>query len=112
MNCPPPVLPAVRWFTYPANFIRIVHRFVFGVGFQLDGAVTLAPVVPREYWDRGFGQTIKWRGRSLAYRMEGGRVSGTYSGDGPQRLEVLLQGGVRHRLALAASASARAWSIA
>jgi hypothetical protein len=79
-----------KYCEYPANLIRIVQRFLFGVEVGLDGAVELRPTVPDKFWERGFGQTLEWSNRMLRYRMERGRVTGTYSGDGPQRLGVSL----------------------
>jgi hypothetical protein len=73
---------------YPANLIRIVQRFLLGVAFRLDGALELAPVAPDEFWIRGFGQAISWRGRTLTYRMQRDGVTGDYAGDSPQRLFV------------------------
>ena len=82
-----------RYCEYPANLIRIVQRFLLGVELQLDGTVTLAPTVPVEFWQKGFGQTLAWRGRTIQYRMEEGRIIGNYTGTGPQRLGVRLAGG-------------------
>jgi len=73
---------------YPANYIRIMQRFLLGVDMQLDGSVVLAPAVTGEFWDRGFGQTLRWRKRVLTYRMSREGVSGTYAGRTPQRLLV------------------------
>lgn len=84
------VLPAGpnTYCEYPANFIRIVQRFLLGVEFRLDGALVLAPTVPAAFWEKGFGQTVSRRDRTLSYRFERRRVSGTYTGNGPQRLGV------------------------
>lgn len=78
---------------YPANLIRVVQRFLLGVNMGLDGSVVLAPTVTEDFRRRGFGQTLKWRGRALQYRMQSDRITGTYEGAGPQRL------GVRHQSA-------------
>ncbi|HEX7573897.1 MAG TPA: hypothetical protein VF514_12450, partial [Bacteroidota bacterium] len=78
---------------YPANYIRIMQRFLLGVDLRLDGSVVLAPVVTGEFWDRGFGQTLRWRDRTLGYRMTRDSFSGTYSGRTPQRLLVQLPPG-------------------
>ncbi len=75
---------------YPANLIRIVQRFLLGVDMRLDGSIVLAPTVTDEFWKEGFGQTLRWRGRELAYEMNADRVSGTYEGEGPQKLGVRL----------------------
>lgn len=82
-----------KYCEYPANLIRIVQRFLFGVDFRLDGALVLTPTVTDEFWERGFGQTVAWRNRSLSYRMQRGRIEGTYSGEATQRLGVKLQSG-------------------
>jgi hypothetical protein len=75
-----------KYCEYPANLIRIVQRFLLGVEHRLDGALVLAPVVPEEFWDAGFGQTLSWRGQTLTYRMQRDRATGTYSGRAPLRL--------------------------
>jgi hypothetical protein len=80
-----------KYCEYPANLIRIVQRFLLGVEFGLDGTLHIEPVVPDDFWERGFGQTLVWRGRSLSYRMEGRRITGDYRGDAPQRLDVRLR---------------------
>lgn len=73
---------------YPANLIRIVQRFLFGVERQLDGTLVLAPVVTAAFWQQGFGQTLQWRERTLTYHMQRNRISGIYRGAAPQRLAV------------------------
>ncbi len=80
-----------KYCEYAANLIRIVQRFLLGVDVRLDGSVVLAPTVPAAFWERGFGQTLSWRGRSLSYRFERDRVTGAYSGDGAQRVAVRLR---------------------
>jgi hypothetical protein len=91
---------AQKYCEYPANLIRIVERFLLGVELRLDGAVTLAPTAPVEFWERGFGQALRWRGRVLDYRMHRERVSGTYSGLAPQLLQVRLARGEVKRIKL------------
>jgi len=81
---------AEKYCEYPANLIRIVQRFLMGVEFGLDGTLVIDPVMPGDFWQAGVGQTVAWRGRSLSYRIENGRITGAYSGDGPQRLVVTL----------------------
>lgn len=71
---------------YPANLIRVMQRFLFGVEFALDGSVVLAPVAPAEYWEKGFGQRLDWRGRMLSYRMRTGELQGRYTGAAPQHI--------------------------
>ncbi len=73
---------------YPANYIRIMQRFLLGVDLLLDGSVRLWPVVTEEFWDRGFGQTLRWRDRTLHYRMTRDSIGGTYSGRVPQQVLV------------------------
>ena len=77
---------------YPANLIRIVQRFLLGVEMKLDGSVVLSPTVTGDWWLQGFGQTLRWRGRSLTYKMKADRVAGTYEGDGSIVLGALLWG--------------------
>jgi hypothetical protein len=73
---------------YPANLIRIVQRFLLGVDLSLDGSITLAPTVTEGFWVRGFGQTLRWRGRTMQYRMTRDSLGGTYAGESSQRLIV------------------------
>jgi hypothetical protein len=75
---------------YPANLIRIVQRFLFGVDFRLEGSLVLAPTVTDEFWERGFGQTVTWRDRTLRYTMRRDRIEGEYAGNAPQQLGVRL----------------------
>lgn len=77
---------AQKYCEYPANLIRIVQRFLLGVDLRLDGSLVLAPAATREFWDQGFGQTLAWSGRKLAYRMQRERTEGTYEGRVPLRL--------------------------
>ena len=70
-----------KYCEYPANLIRIVQRFLLGVDYHLDGSLVLAPRVPSDWWQAGFGQTLSWRGHTLDYRFEGDRFSGNYTGD-------------------------------
>ncbi len=75
---------------YPANLIRIVQRFLLGIDFRLDDSLVIVPTVTEEFWQRGFGQSLKWRDRTLQYRMMLDQVVGTYEGSHPQRLGVRL----------------------
>lgn len=84
-----------KYCEYPANLIRIVQRFLMGVEFGLDGTLLIEPVAPDDFWQRGFGQTLAWHGRSLAYRVEARRMTGDYDGDAPQRLSVRLRNPAR-----------------
>jgi len=79
---------ANKYCEYPANLIRIMQRFVFGVDLRLDSAVSLCPVVPQTFWDAGFGQTLSWRGQCLTYRMKRNEISGDFQGNSAQRLYV------------------------
>lgn len=77
---------------YPANFIRIVQRFLLGVEMRLDGSMLISPTVTGDWWLRGFSQTLRRPGRMLQYEMRADRVVGNYKGDEPQTLGVLLPG--------------------
>ncbi len=77
---------------YPANLIRIIHRFLLGVEFGLEGVVFITPTVPAHYWEAGFGQTLAWRDRRLSFHFERGVMRGTFTGAGPQRLALRLDG--------------------
>jgi hypothetical protein len=79
-----------KYCEYPANLIRIVQRFLLGVDLSLDGSITLAPTVTDGFWNRGFGQTLRWRGRTMQYRMTRDSIGGTYAGESSQRLIVVF----------------------
>lgn len=80
-----------KYCEYPANLIRIVQRFLLGVDMRLDGSLVLEPTVPDAFWSKGFGQNLAWGSRKLCYRMERGRIAGTYSGRSPLRLGAFLK---------------------
>ncbi|MCX6622231.1 MAG: hypothetical protein NTY38_14415, partial [Acidobacteria bacterium] len=75
---------------YPANLIRVVHRFLFGVEFGLDGVLTIAPAAPASYYRAGFGQTVEWRGGTLEFRVHSKGISGRYSGRDPLRVRARI----------------------
>jgi hypothetical protein len=102
---------AQKYCEYPANLIRVVQRFLFGVELALDGTIVLAPVVTPDFFARGFGQRIEWRGRVLEYRFRNRGVTGTYRGAGSQQLAVQTAPGKWRRLLLAGSAQSREWSV-
>lgn len=79
---------------YPANLIRIVHRFLLGTQLELDGSLILKPNVPSSFWAAGFGQSIVWRDRKLDYRMARSGIEGQYAGKSAQRLRVRLERGI------------------
>jgi len=81
---------AEKYCEYPANLIRIVQRFLFGVEYGLDGTLFLGPTVPDEFWKIGFGQELSWRGQRLTYKMKFDLINGEYSGQNPQTLSVKL----------------------
>jgi hypothetical protein len=81
---------AEKYCEYPANLIRIVQRYLLGSDLRRDGSLVLAPTVTADFWRAGFGQTLKWRERTLHYRFQRGRVGGTYAGDSAQRIAVRL----------------------
>ncbi|MCE5308540.1 MAG: hypothetical protein LLG20_12955 [Acidobacteriales bacterium] len=98
---------ARKYCEYPANLIRIVQRFLLGVELGMDSVVTLAPTVPGDFWKQGFGQTLRWRGRVLTYRMSKAGISGTYVGGTSQRLNVRIQDGKVRHLDLSAASEDR-----
>lgn len=81
-----------KYCEYPANLIRTVQRFLLGVSFEENGAISLAPVMTKGFWDSGFGQTLHYRGRVLDYTFSHAGVAGSYRGDGIQRLRILVPG--------------------
>jgi len=76
---------------YPANFIRVVQRFLLGVDLRLDGSIVLAPLAVDSFWEEGFGQRLQLPHRGLEYRFDRSGLSGTYWGEQPLRLGVRLQ---------------------
>ncbi len=82
---------AEKYCEYPANLIRIIQRFLFGVEHRLDGGLALAPTVPDSFWESGFGQTLSWRDRQLSYRMQDNGMKGEYVGPVTQELRVKLR---------------------
>lgn len=81
-----------KYCEYPANLIRVVQRFVMGVDYGAKGELTLAPNVPAAYWEKGFGQTLAWRGRLLDYRFSANEVKGSYRGATPLTIQIRLPG--------------------
>lgn len=81
---------AKKYNEYPANLIRIVHRFLLGMEHGLDGSLIIAPVAPDEFWKKGFGQKMSWNNRSIDYIIKGNSIKGKYSGSFPQSLSVRL----------------------
>ena len=75
-----------KYNEYPANLIRVTQRFLLGVDFCLNGAVSLAPVVPDDFWKTGFGQTLSWRQKTLSYLMRYNGMEGDYSAPESQQL--------------------------
>jgi len=83
---------AEKYCEYPANFIRIVNRFLLGIDLRLDGSILLAPNVTPAFWKRGFGHVIHVRGTVLEFRLRGNAIDVTYSGSAAQRLGVRFPG--------------------
>jgi hypothetical protein len=81
---------AKKYNEYPANLIRIMQRFVFGIQYGLDGTLEINPVAPASYWEKGFGQTIHWNGSAINYKIKNGKIEGQFSGSKPQALSVQL----------------------
>jgi hypothetical protein len=79
-------LGAERYCEYPANFIRIVNRFLLGIDLRLDGSILLAPNVTPAFWDRGFGHVLRVRGTSIEFQLHRDSIDVTYSGPAAQRL--------------------------
>jgi len=102
---------AQKYCEYPANLIRIVQRFLLGVELGLDGTITLAPTAIDEFWRREFGQTLRWRGRVLTYRMSKAGISATYVGGATRRLSVRLQDGKVRHVELPAAPEVRPYKI-
>ncbi len=81
---------AEKYCEYPANLIRVIQRFLFGIEHGLDGTLYIGPTVPDEFWNAGFGQTLLWQGRRISYKMKLNKVKGEYSGEISQQLSVRL----------------------
>ncbi len=86
-----------KYCEYPANLIRVVQRFVMGVEYRLDGSIALSPTVPADYWEKGFGQKLAWRGRELSYHFQGSTVTGRYLGTEEQVLRIKVLGPVAEK---------------
>lgn len=86
---------AKKYNEYPANLIRIVQRFLFGVEHGLDGSLMLAPLATEAFWNAGFGQSISLRNGRLFYMMKAGTVEGKYHGDSAQALFLKLPNSVK-----------------
>jgi len=82
----------ITYCEYPANFIRIVQRFLLGVDLRIDGAIVLAPNVPDVYREKGFGQEIRLPRRTLSYHWHAFHIKGTWRGQNEQQLGVRLNG--------------------
>ena len=82
---------AEKYCEYPANLIRIIQRFLFGVDFNLSGALSISPVVPDDFWQAGFGQTLSWSKNTLSYLLRHDGMQADYSGPNTQELRVKLK---------------------
>jgi hypothetical protein len=79
---------AKKYNEYPANLIRIIQRFLFGVEHELDGALSISPTAPDEFWTAGFGQSLSWNKRHFSYKMDRSTMKGNYTGTGVQIVAV------------------------
>jgi hypothetical protein len=82
---------AKKYNEYPANLIRIIQRFLFGVEHGLDGTLFIAPTAPAQFWDKGFGQTLSWGDSRISYTMKHGQIKGSYTGKADQFLSVRFE---------------------
>ena len=81
---------AESYCEYPANFIRIVNRFLLGIDLRLDGSILMSPNVTAAFWDRGFGHVLRARGTSIEFQLHRDSIDVTYSGPAAQRLGLRL----------------------
>ncbi len=81
---------AKKYNEYPANLIRIMQRFVFGIQYGLEGTLEITPTAPESFWREGFGQTIVWNSAEISYIMKSDKIEGKYSGKSPQAIAVRL----------------------
>ncbi len=81
---------AEKYCEYPANFIRIVNRFLLGIDLRLDGSILLAPNVSGSFWKHGFGHVLRVRQAELEYRLSRDEIEVTYTGPVDQRLGIRL----------------------
>ncbi len=79
---------AEKYCEYPANFIRIVNRFLLGIDLRLDGSILLAPNATPAFWKSGFGHVLHLRRSVLEFRLQRDGIDVTYSGPTAQRLGV------------------------
>ncbi|TSJ43514.1 hypothetical protein FO440_04815 [Mucilaginibacter corticis] len=82
---------AEKYNEYPANLVRIIQRFVFGVNFDVNGTLIMAPIAPERYWQKGFGQTLSWNNRSITYMLSKDKIQGSYVGSQPQKITIRLR---------------------
>ena len=82
---------ATKYCEYPANdrMATIPPRGRPAAGRHAGARAT----VTEDFWEKGFGQTLAWRDRTLHYRIDRDRITGTYAGGTSQRLGVRLPGG-------------------
>ena len=71
------------------------HEGLFGsYPTEEQGSITqtrdIGGAKTRYFWQKGFGQTLTWRGRSLQYGMTIDSVGGSYAGSSSQRIGVRL----------------------
>ncbi len=66
---------SIYYGEWPANLVRICCQWLAGVDVAVDGALTLTPAAPRDYFEQGFGLDAALLGR---------RVEVRYRGDGAQ----------------------------
>ncbi len=86
---------AEKYCEYPANFLRIVNRFLLGIDLRLDGSMVVAPCVSDAWWRQGFGHTLKLPDGTLQFRLQADKADLTWSGKGPKRVGIHLPGSER-----------------
>lgn len=81
---------AHKYCEYPANLIRIVHKFVFGHEFGIDGTLYIGPNVVDAYWDKGFGFRLNLSSGYLLYEMKRNQFTGKYMSKSKLKLAIRL----------------------
>jgi len=82
---------------YPANFIRIMQRFVFGIDLRLDGSLAISPTAAgRSIGNKGFGQVLVWPQAADAIQNAGKQdrrqFRGLFTAEGIRKITEIFSG--------------------
>ncbi len=74
---------------YPANLIRIVNQFLFGLEPEVDGTLKIAPCLPQEWWDIGWEATLRVGTGTLTIKGKKGHLKGSFQDKVVRRLRFI-----------------------